>query len=103
MPAPDGAMHAAALRLELRIPVVRSLKEKRRILKALLNQLDSTFPISVAEVGFHNEWRRATVGAALVGAQAGHLERVIHSVQRAVSEHPDVELLEMGFSYLEEE
>ena len=103
MPAPDGAMHAAALRLELRIPAVRSLKEKRRILKALMSQLSSAFPVAVAEVGFQDQWRRATVGAALVGAQAGHLERVIHAVQRVVSQHPEVELLEMGVSYLEEE
>ena len=103
MLAPNGAMHAAALRLELRLPAVRSLKEKRRILRALLSQLDSTFPVSVAEVGFQDQWRRATGGAALVGTQAGHLERVIHAVQRVVSDHPDVELLEMGVSYLEEE
>ncbi len=96
-------MHAAALRLELRIPAVRSLKEKRRILKALMGQLSSTFPLTLAEVGFQDQWRRATVGAALVGAQSGHLDRIIHAVQRAVMEHPDVELLEMGVSYLEEE
>ncbi len=96
-------MYAAALRLELRIPSVRSLKEKRRVLKALMSQLSSAFPLAVAEVGFQDQWRRATLGAALVGAQAGHLERVILAVQRAVADHPDVELLEMGVSYLEEE
>ena len=43
-----------------------------------------------------------TIGAALVAPQAGHLERVINSVQRAMIEHPDFELLEVGVAYLEE-
>ena len=96
------AMYAAALRLELRIPGVRSLKEKRGRLKALATTLTETFPVAVGEVGHQDQWQRATLGAALVAAQAGQLERVIHSVQRLLLEHPEVELIEMGVAYLEE-
>ena len=39
---------------------------------------------------------------ALVAPQAGHLERVISLVQRALLDHPDFELLEVGVAYLEE-
>jgi uncharacterized protein YlxP (DUF503 family) len=95
-------VHAAALRLELRIPAARSLKEKRRILKALSATLSNSFPVAVSEVGFQDQWQRATLGVALVAAQAGQLERVIHALARVLREHPDVELLEMGISYLEE-
>jgi uncharacterized protein YlxP (DUF503 family) len=95
-------VHAAALRLELRIPAARSLKEKRRILKALSATLSNSFPVAVSEVGFQDQWQRATLGVALVAAQAGQLERVIHALTRVLREHPDVELLEMGVSYLEE-
>ena len=35
--------------------------------------------------------------------QAGRLEQLIHSVQRAMLDHQDVELLEMGVSYMEEQ
>jgi uncharacterized protein YlxP (DUF503 family) len=95
-------VHAAALRLELRIPAARSLKQKRRILKTLSAMLGTSFPVAVSEVGFQDQWQRATLGVALVAAQAGQLERVIHAVARVLREHPDVELLEMGVSYLEE-
>jgi uncharacterized protein YlxP (DUF503 family) len=95
-------VHAAALRLELRIPAARSLKEKRRILKALSATLSNSFPVAVSEVGFQDQWQRATLGVALVAAQAGQLERVIHALARVLREHPDVELLEMWVSYLEE-
>lgn len=95
-------MHAAALRLELRIPGARSLKDKRRVLKGLCGTLAGTFPVAVSEVGFQDQWQRATLGVAMVAPQAGHLERLIHAVPRLLREHPDVELLEVGISYLEE-
>ena len=95
-------MHAAALRLEIRIPDARSLKDKRRTLKSLMAFLTGTFPVAVSEVGFQDQWQRSTIGAALVAPQAGHLERVINSVQRAVLGFDGVELLEVGVAYMEE-
>ena len=95
-------MHAAALRLELRIPGVRSLKAKRSVLKAVSSMLTSTFPVAVSEVDHQDQWQRATLGVALVAPQAGQLERLIHAVQRSMLDHGEVELLEMGVAYLEE-
>ena len=96
-------MHAAALRVELRIPTARSLKEKRRVLKAVQHRLADTFPVAVGEVGFQDQWQRATLGVALVAAQASQLERVIGAVQRALHDVAEVDLLEIGVAYLEEE
>ena len=95
-------MHAAALRLEIRIPGARSLKEKRHVVKGLSAALAATFPVAVSEVGFQDQWQRATLGVAMVAPQAGQLERLILAVSRLVREHPEVELLEAGVSYLEE-
>jgi len=95
-------MHAAALRLELRIPNVRSLKEKRHRLKSLMSQLTNTFPVAVSEVGFQDQWQRATIGVALVAPQSGHLDRLVHSVRRLVDQQTEVELLDVGIAYLEE-
>jgi uncharacterized protein YlxP (DUF503 family) len=95
-------VHAAALRLEIRIPGTRSLKDKRRVLKALSARLAGAFPVAVAEVGFQDQWQRATLGVAMVAPQAAQLERLIHAVPRLLREHPDLELLEVGVSYLEE-
>ncbi len=95
-------MHAAALRLEIRIPDARSLKDKRRTLKSLMATLSRAFPVVVSEVAFQDQWQRSTLGAALVAPQAGHLEQVINSVQRAVLAFDGVELLEVGVAYLEE-
>ena len=95
-------MYAAAVRLELRIPGVRSLKAKRRVLKGLSSMLTGKFPVAVSEVDHQDHWQRATLGVAMVAPQAGRLEHLIHGIQRSMIDHEDVELLEMGVSYMEE-
>ncbi len=94
-------MYAAALRVELRIPGVNSLKEKRSKVKGLASLLTRKFPVAVAEVGFQDQWRRATIGVATVAAQRGHAERVLHSAQRLIESQPDFEVLEVGVGWMD--
>ena len=94
-------MHVAALRLELRLRDVHSLKEKRHIVKSVASHLDRTFGVAVAEVDHQDLWQRSTLGVAAVAAQMSHLNRILHTVRRAVNERDDVELLGYDVTYLE--
>jgi uncharacterized protein YlxP (DUF503 family) len=96
-------MHVGALRLELRLRAVQSLKEKRHIIKSLASQLAKTFGVAVAEVDHQDLWQRATLGVAAVAPQPSQLDRILHAVQRAVRERHDVELLDSDITYLETE
>ena len=94
-------MHAAALRLELRIPDARSLKAKRSVLRPVLRRLRER-DLSVAEVDHQDDWQRATIGVAVVAPQRGRLDEIVDGLQRMMLEDSTVELIEMGVSYLEE-
>ena len=95
-------MHAAALRVELRIPDVYSLKEKRHRMSVITTDLRKAFPAAaVAEVDYQDQWQRTTFGVALVAGQSSHLERLIHGVTRYFDGRPDAELLDSAVSYLE--
>ena len=95
-------MHAAALRVELRIPDVHSLKEKRHRMSILTTDLRKAFPAAaLAEVDFQDQWQRTSLGVALVAAQSSHLQRLIHAVTRYFDGRPDAELLDVAVSYLE--
>ena len=82
--------------------MVRSLKEKRRVVKGLSAMLTKKFPVAVSEVDHQDQWQRATLGVAAVGPQAGQVERVLYAVRRTVDGYGDVELLDSAMSYLEE-
>ena len=96
-------MHAAALRAELRIPNVASLKQKRTRLKRLIADLRRDFPaVAIAEVDHQDQWQRSALGVAAVAPQAGHLQRLLHTVEERLRHHPDFELLSVSLSHLEE-
>ncbi|MDH3398842.1 MAG: DUF503 domain-containing protein [Acidimicrobiia bacterium] len=95
-------MHAAALRVELRIPEAHSLKEKRSKLKPVIAELNKKFGVSVAEVDHQDVWQRATLGIAVVAPQAGQLQRLAHSLERHLEQLDNVSYLRMAISYLED-
>ncbi len=72
---------------------VHSLKEKRSVIRPLVNELKRRFEVSVAEVGDADLHRRATIGAAVVSGDAGHLADVLDGLERAVAARPEIELL----------
>ena len=95
-------VHAAVMRVEFLIPVSRSLKEKRRVLKPLLTSLGLTFPVAVAEVDHQNVWQRAAVAVAFVAGDAPQLERLIDAVRTFFDEHVEIDVLDVHLSYLED-
>jgi len=98
-----ATMHAAALRMELRIPGVQSLKAKRRVLRGLLARLDEGFDVSIAEVDHQDDWQRATVGVAVVASEHAHLEQILGVIRQRALEWPGTEVIEFAVAYLEEE
>ncbi len=51
----------------LRIHDCRSLKDKRKVVKSIINRLRNSFNVSVAEVGANEIYQRAEIGFSLVG------------------------------------
>ncbi|MBN2006268.1 MAG: DUF503 domain-containing protein [Anaerolineae bacterium] len=78
-------MIVGACVLKLYLPGVYSLKEKRHVLKPLLNDLRRTFEVAAAEVGNQDVWQSAEVALAAVGNDSGHLyavlEKAVHWVE----------------------
>ena len=53
--------------IELFIPDVHSLKEKRSVVTKLIRKTQNEFNVSIAEVGGQDVWQRAQIGFAFVG------------------------------------
>jgi uncharacterized protein YlxP (DUF503 family) len=77
-------MHVSTLQLQLHIPGCRSLKEKRRHLRPLLNRLRRDFNISVAEVDKQDLHQTAALGVASVGNDRAFLNAVLAKVVERV-------------------
>ena len=63
--------------VELHLPDVLSLKDKRHVLKGLKEKVRARFEVSVAEVDHQDLWQRATLALAYVSADGRHANEVI--------------------------
>lgn len=94
-------MQVAAIRVELRIRDMRSLKDKRRVVKSMIADIGRSHPVAVAEVDHQELWQRATLGIAAVSTTPGQVERMLRAVTADLDRRDDVEVLGYTTSYLE--
>jgi uncharacterized protein len=94
------AMFVLALEVELRIVDARSLKDKRQVVKSLVETARRRFGISAAEVGRQDSWQRATLGFAVVASSARQATLVIDDIDRFVWSHPGLEIVSAERTWL---
>ena len=87
-------MYVAALTLDVLLGDVRSLKQKRAVVRPLVADLRRHYPgVAVAETGHLDLHRRAEIGVAVVSASAANANQVLEECERLVAGHPELELL----------
>jgi len=93
-------MCVAALEVDLRLPQSTSLKDKRSVLRSLLDGARNRYRVASAEVGHHDLRQRALLGFAAVAATPGHATDVLDQVERFVWSFPEVEVLSVERSWV---
>lgn len=91
----------AAMILDFHLPGSRSLKEKRSVLRPMLERLQRRFDVSVAEVSHQDLWQRATLGVAAVSGSSPVLTQLLDDVERFVWAQPDIEVIDVRRYWLE--
>ncbi|MFJ1971464.1 DUF503 domain-containing protein [Streptomyces sp. NPDC087903] len=86
-------MYVGTLSFDLLLGDVRSLKEKRSVVRPIVAELQRKYAVSVAEVNHLDLYRRAGIGLAVVSGDTGHLSEVLDQCERLVAGRPEVELL----------
>ncbi|WP_381793639.1 DUF503 domain-containing protein [Streptomyces niveus] len=86
-------MYVGTLSFDLLLGDVRSLKEKRSIVRPIVAELHRKFAVSVAETGDQDLHRRAEIGLAVVSGDTVHLRDVLDRCERMIADRPEVELL----------
>ncbi|MCZ6456685.1 MAG: DUF503 domain-containing protein [Actinobacteria bacterium] len=94
-------MRVAALRVEIRLPTPQSLKEKRAVLRPVIEGMRRLGSFSVAEVDHHDDWQRATVGVAVVAPDGRGLDMQISKLRRYLDSRLEIEVFDVFMSELE--
>ena len=72
---------------------VRSLKEKRGIVRPVIADVRRKFEVAVAEVGHQDLHRRSEIGVAVIGDDLRHCGEILDAVEQLVAGRPELELL----------
>ncbi len=87
-------MNIAAMTFRMRASWVRSLKEKRMIVKSLTAQLQNRFHVSAAEIGEQDTHRMIVIGVAAVVPHNAMADSLMEEISMFVEENCEAELLE---------
>ncbi len=92
-------MRVAVLRMDLYLPGINSLKEKRRLLQSLIDKIDNDFNVSISEVDNQDLWQRSVVAVASVSSELSQLEQIFASIINRVDDTHGIELIEQNIDY----
>jgi len=87
--------------VELLVPASQSLKDKRQVVRALLDGARRRYGVSASEIAFQDQWQRARLGFAVVASSAGQASEIIDKVDRFVWSHPEIDVLTTDRRWLE--
>jgi uncharacterized protein len=97
-------VYVGALTLDVLLGDVRSLKQKRSVVRPLVAEVHRKFPgVAVGETGHLDLHRRAEIGVAVVSSTAANAMEVLEACERFVAGRPDIELLAARQRLLTEE
>jgi uncharacterized protein YlxP (DUF503 family) len=80
------------LRVTALLRGVHSLKEKRRIVRAIKDRVHARFNVSIAESDLQDVWQSAEFGVAAVGNETAHLNSVLDHVLATIQTTAGVEI-----------
>jgi len=93
-------MVVGTCRLELRIPEAASLKDKRQILRSIKDRVQNRFNVSIAEVGYLEEWQRATLAVACVSNEGRVGDEMLNKVVNYVEGHGQALLVDYSIDMM---
>ncbi len=90
--------------VELRIPLARSLKDRRQVVRSIKQRLQHSFHLSVAEMDEAVTWQSATLGLAAISSSRDLLRSQMQQLEQAIhrmAEDLGAEVADCWWEFLE--
>jgi len=76
------------LTVETHLPSAHSLKDKRRILRKVIDRIRHRHNVSIAEIGNNDIWQRASLAISMVSNDAAFvnsaLSKIVNEIERTL-------------------
>lgn len=86
-------MFVGFARYEFLVPGSSSLKDKRQVVRRMVDKTQAKFNVAIAEVDYMDLRQRGAVGVSCVSNSSSHVTQMLDEVERFVRSHFDIEIL----------
>jgi uncharacterized protein YlxP (DUF503 family) len=86
--------------IEMFIPHAQSLKDKRQVVRSLLDRVRGRHNVSVAEVAHQELWQRAGIAIAAVGSSQRPLGAMFDGILREIEENVPGQIVRHEIEYV---
>jgi len=86
-------MTIGLLRMDLLLPMTRSLKDKRSILSRLKNQVRNKFNVAISELGMGDEMSRSQIGIATISNDSSVAHDILRQTEQFIETHFEVQVV----------
>lgn len=94
-------MKTLAIKITLRASWCHSLKEKRMVVRSIVQKLKNKFNISVAEVENQDIHQSIVIGICAVGNDNKQLDSIMNNIMNFVDENSEAEVINVEYdSYI---
>lgn len=92
----DGgkAMVVGVLAITIYIGGMKSLKDKRSVVKSLLAKIRTKLNMSVAETGRQDEWNKSELGFSCITNDSSHADSMLSSIIKYIDGDIRVEIID---------
>jgi uncharacterized protein YlxP (DUF503 family) len=87
--------------IDVQLPQSRSLKDKRMVVRHLIESARTRFGVTASEVGDNDKRQRSQIGFVAISSSADHVKAVLDAVERYVESHPELVVLSAARQWLD--
>lgn len=86
--------------LDIYLPTTRSLKDKRRIVKSMIDRIRSKFNVSISELENQDVWGQATLGMAIITTDSTYAQQVLRAAAKIFDQYVEAEVYRLSIEIL---
>ncbi len=87
-------MIVGLLSIEAYLPTAHSLKDKRRILRRVLDRIRHKHNVSISEVGDNDVWQRASIAVCMVANDSAFVDSALSKIVTEIEKYLEGEIVD---------
>ena len=86
--------------IKINVPYSRSLKDKRKVIKSIINSLQSKYNISISEVASQNNTTIGEIGFSMVSPDQKYINSLFEKILNFINDNYDIVVLNEDYEIM---